>query len=398
MSSENPRNLIRSWNLQSNFSAGPVLADKLVPPAFGRIRTPYVQTWREQTLNNNLDWGSSRFSIYLPESLRVVSAIYLRIQVPANSNSAAFKKYMGIYPVRECKILSGGQEVYTCDFGDFITDYMESLDNEHLKRFAECYLGHQDTPDDTAREVLIPLLLPNSAYMGRAGGNRGHGVFPCFLGQNRLEIQITMNAANYVSSNTGEQPATIAGRSSVMYHQVEMTSNNILKYSDLRGAYSIINRRFTEITSGWTEYATANAVVTETNSQPQGTVTEMILIAVPNNADESRHERTEYILPSSFKVTADSIDQKVLDTATKVKAELWTNGFVPPAAFKSPGRLCFAAHASQQNLYSGGYNMTLASNVKFTFSFASACRYRLVAVQLQRVKIDSLGMVRSYLE
>ena len=141
MSSENPRNLIRSWNLQSNFSAGPVLADKLVPPAFGRIRTPYVQTWREQTLNNNLDWGSSRFSIYLPESLRVVSAIYLRIQVPANTNSAAFKKYMGIYPVREVKILSGGQEVYTCDYQQFLSDHCESLQEQKLRQFAAIYLG-----------------------------------------------------------------------------------------------------------------------------------------------------------------------------------------------------------------------------------------------------------------
>ena len=399
MSSENPQNLIRSWNLQSTFSAGPVQEDKLVPPDFGRIRTPFVHTWREQSLSNNLDWGSQRFSISLPESLRVVSSVYLKIDVPANSNAAAFKKYVGIYAVRECKILSAGQEVYTCNVGDFLTDYMESLDNEHLKRFAECYFGHQDTPDATARTILVPLLLPNSAYMGRAGNSRGHGIFPCFLGQNRLEIQITMNEAKYLSSSATEEPPSISGACSLMYHQVEMTSSNILKYSDLRGAYSIITRRFTDLTSGWQEYANANVVQAETNSQPQGTVTEVILIAVPNEADESRHDRTQYILPTSFKVSADSVDQKVLDTSYKVKAELWSNGFAPPAAFKSPGRLCFAAHASQaDHLYSGGYNMKLASNIKFEFSFAVACRYRLVAVQLQRVKIDSLGLVKSYLD
>ena len=98
-------------------------------------------------------------------------------------------------------------------------------------------------------------------------------------------------------------------------------------------------------------------------------------------------------------VTADSIDQKVLDTPYKIRAELWTNGFVPPTAFPSPGRLCFAAHASHSSeLYSGGYNMTLASNVHFKFKFDQNVRYRLIAVQLQRVKIDSLGILRAYLE
>ena len=52
-----------------------------------------------------------------------------------------------------------------------------------------------------------------------------------------------MNAANYLSSATGEAPTSIAGRCSLMYHQVEMTSRNILSYSDLRGSYSIVGRR-----------------------------------------------------------------------------------------------------------------------------------------------------------
>ena len=42
--------------------------------------------------------------------------------------------------------------------------------------------------------------------------------------------------------------------------------------------------------------------------------------------------------------------------------------------------------------------MSLASNVHFKFTFGQNVRYRLIAVQLQRVKIDSLGIVRAYLE
>ena len=48
--------------------------------------------------------------------------------------------------------------------------------------------------------------------------------------------------------------------------------------------------------------------------------------------------------------------------------------------------------------YSGGYNTTLSSNISFEFSFAQTVRYRLIAVQLQRVKIDALGKMFAYLE
>ena len=404
MSSENPRNLIRSWTLQSAWATGPTVEDKLTPPDYGRIRTPFVHTWREQTLDNNLDWGTNRYSIYLPESLRVVSSMFLKIDVSENSSISAsatadFKKYPGLYAMREFKLLSAGQEVYTCNVQDFLVDYMESLTDEQLKRFSETYLGHQQTIGSGARTILIPLLMPNSAYLGRAGGSRGHGIFPCFLGQNRAEIQISMNEANHLSSSTAQQPASIAGSCSLVYHQVEMTSNNILRYSDLRGAYSLVGRRFTELTSGY-QSASANTEVVIKNQQPQGTVTEIMVIAVPAaQATDDRIDRTTQVLPSQITVTADSIDQKVLDADYKIKAELWTNGFVPPTDFPSPGRCCFAAHASEAtHQYSGGYNMTLASNVHFKIKFKQAVRFRVVAVQLQRTKIDSLGIIRSYLE
>ena len=93
MSGENPQNIIRSWNTQANFANGRVLMDRLVPPAFSRIRTTFINTWREDAGTvANLDWDSKNFSIYLPESLRVVRAIFLKIDVPVNGASAhAFK-------------------------------------------------------------------------------------------------------------------------------------------------------------------------------------------------------------------------------------------------------------------------------------------------------------------
>ena len=85
MSFENPTNIIGSWALQSSFANGPVTIDKLTPPQYGRIRTNHVTVWRQEAVSSNLDWGSSQFSIYLPESLRVVKEMYLQVNLPATA-------------------------------------------------------------------------------------------------------------------------------------------------------------------------------------------------------------------------------------------------------------------------------------------------------------------------
>ena len=397
MPQENIQNLIRSWNMMTSWATGPVVEDKLSPETYGRIRTLYNHTWREDVMPATFDWGSGPVSAFLPESLYVVSSIYLKITLPTCGGGGVYKPFPGIYALKTLRLMSNGVEVYTVDQNLFFHDYLEGLSDEALKAFGECYLGAESSPSGDTRVIMIPLLLPNSSYMGRAGG-LGHGIFPCFLGQSRLELQLTMNSAAYVAADPEKVPTSIAGACSLMYHQVEMTEQARGSYADLRGMYSIINRRFTELTTGWQHYANANAVAHYNQYQPQGTVTEVLFIAVADDAIESKHGK-DYILPTSITVTVDSIVVKSLDTPEKVKAELWTNGFVPNSTFPSPGRMCFAAHAARSDhLFSGGYNMQLASNVDFSFTFASACRYRVVASQIQRVTIDALGKLRARLE
>ena len=395
MVQENYAGIIRSWNKQQNFNTGPVVDDKLAPVTYGRIKTLYGHTWREEQLSSNFDWGSDSFSIYLPESLYIVSSIYLKINLPANGN-ADYKAYPALYPLKRLRILSNGTEVYTADFQLFMHDYLESLSEEGLACFAGTYLGGS-AESGAARTVFIPIHLPNSSYLGRAGDSKGHGIFPCYTGTSRLELQLTMNPATYASVDASNAPTSIAGECSMMYHQVEMAEVRQSTYADLRGMYSIINRRFTELTSGWTE-AAVNVVQHVNQYQPQGAVTEIMVVAVAYNADASRHEQA-YILPSSIKVTADSIVLKDLDTPEKVKIDLWTNGFCPPADFPSPGRLCFAAHsAKSDHVYSGAFNMTNMSNVDFEFKFPSHVSYRVIASQIQRVTIDSGGKLRARLD
>ena len=398
MPQENISNLVRSWNLMSGWATGPVTQDKLAPEQYGRVLTLFNHTWREEVVGTNFNWGSQNFSVYLPESLYVVSSIYLKIQLPAIGNGAVYKKFPGIYCLDTIRLMSNGTELYTANVNLFLHDYLESLSDEALKCFGNAYLGREDSATGDARTVMIPILLPNSSYMGRAGGNHGHGIFPCFLGQSRLEIQLTANPGTYPAADPSQPATSISGRCSLMYHQCEMTEAARGSYSDLRGLYSIVNRRFTELTSGWQHYSEANAVVHYNQYQPQGTVTEVLFIASAYaDSDDSKHNE-EYILPTSITVTVDSIVVKSLDTPEKVKAELWTNGFVENSTFKSPGRMCFACHAAQSDhLFSGGYNMQLASNVDFSFTFAEAVRYKIVAVQIQRVSIDAVGKIRASL-
>ena len=398
MSFENPSQIIRSWGLTKNFAAGPTTVDKLVPPTYGKIRTPFCQTWREEKLGNSLDWNNTQgFSYYLPESLRVISSMFLQIECPSISGHN-FKPYPGLYAVKTVRLLSAGQEIYTCDVQAFLRDYCESLSDEELESFGRIYLGHTETPSATARTFLIPIPLPNSAYIQRHGHNtRGSGVWPCFTAQNRLEIQISMNPNTHVS--VGEAvPGSLATKCSILMHQVDMSAADVLRYSDLRGAYSLINRRFTELTNGWAAAAT-NTKIVFNQHQPVGCVTEIFISAVAEGTDEVLREVLDQVLPSKFKVIADSVTQKDLNTPEKVQMELYSNGFTQNSKFKNCGRLCFASHAAEStHHYSGGYNMQTASTVSFEFEFAEGVNYRIYAVQLQRVSIDSLGRVSASLE
>ena len=403
MSYENPQNIIRSWNQQTKFSLGPVVMDKLVPPVFGRIRTNHVNVWREERLSTNLDWSAKNFSIYLPESLRVLNSIYFQVDLPSiEAGQGAYKPYPGLYVIDSIRLVSAGQEVYTCNYGDFMVDYCQSLTEEELKVFTSTYLGNPQPTTEVgqARRVMLPLLLPNSAYLGRHGkSSRGNGIFPAFLGQSRLEVQLTLHDAVFATTDVTNIPDSISGACSFLYHEAQMRNADIKKYSDMRGWYKIFTRRFTDLTSSWQAYTSPNTVVQWTISQPQGLCTEVQLLAVATDPNDHRLSKHEYIKATSFKVTADSVVQRDLNTIQKINAELWSNGFVPPEDFPSPARICFGSHqADATHMYTGGYVMNLASNIIFEFSFPVTCKYRLVAVQLQKVAIDSDGVMTAQLE
>ena len=399
MSFENPAQIIRSWALQGAFSSGAIVQDKLVPRKFARIRTPFINTWRSSAAGSQLDWDTQSFSYYLPESLRVVSSIFLEIPLPGLAGGA-YKKIPGFYAVKTLRFLSAGQEAYHVEVGQYLRDYVESCTCEEADRFVKTYLGYTtDAGTTTARTLHIPILLPNSAYMSRSGRDvRGHGVWPAFTGSNRLEVQITMGSASDVVSDAGNQPASVSGNCNFMVHQVDMTTDDSQRYSDNRGLYSVITRRFTELTQGWTA-AGSNVRQRLTQSQPLGCVTELFAIAVPTGTAEAQREIDTNVEASHFSIECDSVTQKNLDSAAKCSMELWSNGFVGNSFCNSPSRLCFSSHAAEaENLWTGGFNMQLSSQVTVEVEFPEAVDFRLFAVQLQRVTLNSIGLMQSSLD
>ncbi len=170
------------------------------------------------------------------------------------------------------------------------------------------------------------------------------------------------------------------------------------RYSDSRGAYSVVTRRFTEITDGWTA-ASANVTHKINQAQPIGNVTELKCIAVPTGTTAAHRELQTQVQATKFQITSDSVVQKSLDTKEKVALELWQNGFIGNKLANSPSRLCFAAHCAEaENLYSGGYNMAHSSNITVETEFAQDVQMRIFAVQLQRIVIDADGNLISSLD
>ena len=177
-----------------------------------------------------------------------------------------------------------------------------------------------------------------------------------------------------------------------------MTASNKLAFGDARGKYSVITRRFTELTSGWQD-ATANTNVTWNINQPQGVVTEVLVLAVPTNANANLLQTEQFVQPTKMKVTADSIVQIDMDSPEKIQCQLYENGFDENGIFPQPARLCFSSHCCDNSYaYTGGYNQQIASTIQYDFEFNQNVKYKLVAVQLQRVRIDALGRMSAKLD
>ena len=397
MSFENPASIIKSFNIQGSFSNASITQDRLVPGKWERVRQPFTRTFRESNLPTNVDWGVTH-SYFLPESLRVVGSIFVEITLPALGNGN-YKECPGLYAIQEQRFMSAGTESYKVNPALMLREYVSSLSNEEADQFCRTYLGKKDAVDGSARVILVPLFLPNSHYFHRDQKvKKSYGAFPAYLGQNRLECQLSFAAAASMVQSGADAPATVANAIKVLVHQVEMQPTAVNRYSDARGAYSVINKRFTELTTGWTNYASAGSLEKLTQIQPIGTCVQLLVQAVPAGTADANKEILTCVPASFIEVVADSITQRSLGSAHKVAMELYSNGFVHNNVANNCSRISFSAHGSDDGIWSGGFAMQLNSQINLHLKFDQAVDYRVYAVQYQRITINSIGLVQSTLE
>ena len=399
MSSENVQPIIRSYALASRFANGRVVADRLKPPAYRRIATLHQKSWREEPLSTGCDWDVKNFSFLIPESVTVLSSLFLRIELPELAAGKVYKTNPALYCIKDFRLLSGGNVVYEQDLDAAFRDCLESMTEEEFANFSEAHLGYESTPSNAARTVYIPLPLPNSHINLRHGSSdRGLGVFPCETNRVRIEVQFSLHSNNNQCTDSAVSTGSVAGRCTMCMREVKMSDANAANYRDKSGEYSVVTRRFQEI-APWTQ-ASANTPVTVKLDAPQGNVSEFQVIAVPYNADPTQRDQyTQPLIASSLEMQCDGITVRDLNDSSKIRMHNYSEGFQNHPQCKAITRICFGSHSSESSTtFTGAMNFRNTSQTKLVVTFPSACEFRVVAVQLMSVQIESSGQLKAYLD
>ena len=394
--------IIDSYPLsQAKFGSGPVTVDKLQPPTYGRVRTNHVNVFRNEALPSTLDWETSNFSYFFPESLQVVSSAFLRVNLPEIAASGEYRHCPGLYVIDSMRVMSGGNTVYEVpSYRTVLRDYLDSLTDEEYNTFTRAHLGWEPSRSDKARTVHLPILLPNSAYSLRHGGVRGLGVFPADLSGDgstrRLEVQFTLNPASHCAQDPVKAPGSIANQTAIAIREVKMGQASLERYKNARGSYSIISRRFVPLGPQYS--GVANVTKTVVFNQPVGSVVELQIIANSTNADTTRYSPLDAVLPINLALICDSIRVKDFPSIDHIRMHNYHNGFVENSSAKPIARICFSAHAQENShLYAGAFNFHNVSNIRLEVTFDENVVFSVFAVTLQQVEIDTAGIITATL-
>ena len=392
MSKSNPQIVLDSFALSKSFQLGDVKRNKLVPTSFSKSQNLFLKTWREQSVQNG-DWGST-WNFVTPESLNVVSSHFLEIPLPA-IGGGNYKAIPGLYCIDEIKLLSNGSEVYTLDYKMYIREFLSSLSNEEFNQFVDTYLGGK-TETGAARTISVPLMLPNSHYL-RRHSNYNYGVFPHKLSA-RLEFQIKMGTAQEVSAAGGAAAGSIANTCNVVTREVKGDQAKIVRrFADARGVYSVCVPRFQTVVE-WKELAATTRDSVKA-TLPTGSCYEFIVEAYPSDAALDETSRNTASRPTYFKIQADGEDIRVLDSATRIGQELFSNGYRSNDTVNNCARICFGDYCSQSDhCYQGSLHCQNVSSINTEVEFAANTRYRILAKKYSKVRIGANGVIRSSLE
>ena len=233
---EDPTLFLESLPYSSQWNVGPVNRDNLAATAYARVRQPYIARFRTIPLPASAVVGAKNVSILLPESLQVMLSCYLRIELPELTAGATYRKFVGARILREIRVLSAGQQVMSCDFRDVMTDYLTNLERSAYESFVNTHLGGRATESATARTILLPIPLWNSAIFARS--HTGHlGAIPAAgFANNRLEFILDFADSRDLTVNN----SAVAAFSSITMeiHEALMPSSAMRAYARQNGNYS----------------------------------------------------------------------------------------------------------------------------------------------------------------
>jgi hypothetical protein len=404
---ENTRAITDSFALTSRFSNGAKRStDELIPMPFRRVRQLHLKSWRTTKLDSVLDWGVDGYSVQLPESSKVISSAFLRVDLPAVvASGVTYKKNPGLWVVKSMRILVAGSEAYSINnYQVVLRDFMESLQLDHeYTSFCRAHFGYEASLTNAARKVHIPILLPNSPYLTRNSSTAekyGSGVFPNSLAGNRIEVQFTLYANTYQTSNKSACPS-IQNLNYLTIREIKMSSGALEdKYSQARGTYSIVTREFQELTTGWVAIS-SGATSTFAFANPTGNVYELQVFVIPTqSSDEDRDIFANTVLPAALSLDFDGVTVKNFDFEEKIRLENYSQGIKINSHGSELARVYFTSHAAESAVVFNGA-MKFDNVSQLTLSVTAPAQNvlcRVYAVKYSSVQIDGSGQMRSYLE
>jgi hypothetical protein len=357
-------------------------------------------------LDSVIDHGVEGYSFQLPESSKVVSSAFLRVDLPpVVAAGVTYRKNPGLWCIKSMRILVGGTEAYNIqNYQVVLRDYLESLQRDHeWTCFCKTHFGYEATLTNNARKIHIPILLPNSPYLTRnssAAEKLGTGVFPNNLGTNRIEIQLTMFANTYQTSDQSACPS-IQNKCYLTIREIKMSSSSLEdKYGSAQGTYSIVTREFQELTTGW-ESVASGADASFKFANPTGSVYELQVFCIPAESDDEKRDIfASTVLPEQLHLDMDGVTVKSFDFKEKLLLENYTQGIKINSHSSDLARIYFTSHAAEASaVYNGAMRFDNVSQLTLRLTApAQAVIVRVYAVKYASVQIDSNGTMRSYLE
>ena len=383
------RFLVDQFALCNRFAALGVMSpdNALLPQSYGRVQTPFLKQNRKETFS--VAYGDSNKSYTFPESLRVLNAAYLRVELPVNG-AGNYKQIPGMHIIKTVHIRCNGDLVYTTPYRSLISDHLASLRDESARAYAAAHLGYvAGAASGAARVCWLPIPLPNSSIW-RYGG-RGQGALPFqSFGKNKIEVTFDFYDNTYSAADRSNPPPALTGTQVIMKEVIAPLSQmNVL--ADARGRYSTVSRRFTILQ----DFATAAAGVEQdiVVSNLSGCVTELIVEAFAHDANQDRLDVKAPITPSEVRLVADSIECIKYDTQDECRLVEYSHGYRRNDFYNnSVYRLVFGSHgADTDRQFCGAMNFSGITQANLKLRFPSQVSFRVIAVQLGVTSITSAG-------